>query len=248
MFFPPGLGILGILATGFWLLMIYDCVKNDPQKNQWLWILIFLPYWGALIYFLVRRLPQISIPMPRQFTRWTRRRELWTAEANARNIGKAHQYVLLGNLLSETGLVERAETAYKTALEKEPDNLQALWGVSSISLKNQDFEAAYPYLQTLMKRQPDFKYGDVSLAYCRTLCKLGHTDQAIVQLERDIREWSHPESAILLATIYAQQGKQEAMRPILETMIARVNGSSYFHYRRSRPWVAKAEKMLRSLR
>jgi hypothetical protein len=90
--------VLAFMTTGFWMLMIFDCVRNDPERNTWIWILIFLNFPGAVIYFLVRRLPQMNLPVPNYFKRWANRQQLWSAEAAVRHIGKAHQYVMLGNL------------------------------------------------------------------------------------------------------------------------------------------------------
>jgi hypothetical protein len=39
---------LGLLATAFWIWMIYDCAKNEPER-YWLYIIIFLNFPGALV-------------------------------------------------------------------------------------------------------------------------------------------------------------------------------------------------------
>ena len=64
-FFMTTLGPLGVLATAFWIWMIYDCVQNDRDRHLWLWLLIFLHGLGAAIYFVARWLPRSSIQLPR---------------------------------------------------------------------------------------------------------------------------------------------------------------------------------------
>ncbi|MBD2184626.1 tetratricopeptide repeat protein [Aerosakkonema funiforme] len=241
------LEFVALLSTGFWLFMIYDCVQNERERNTWLWILIFLNFPGAVIYFLTRKLPRMDVTVPKYFTRWTRSRELWIAEADAKNIGKAHQFVILGNLLSEMGMLERAEIAYKTALEKEPDHTQALWGAAFVDMQNKKFGSAKEYLEKLLKLEPDHKYGDGSLAYAKTLVALQDWEAAKAHLEKDIRQWSHPEAYIMMATIQSQEGNPQEARRYVETMLSRVRGSSYFHYKRNRHWVNKGEKFLKSL-
>jgi hypothetical protein len=237
----------GLFMTGFWLLMIYDCLRNEPERNTWLWILIFVNFPGALIYFLMRWIPRSNIQMPKYFNRWTRSRELWIAEEEARNIGKAHQYVKLGNLLYEIGRFDKAEDAYKQALEKEPDNKQALWGTASINLKNKNFSQAKEHLQTLIKIDPTYKYGDASLIYGEILVELQELDAAKEHLEKHLQNWNHPEAYIKLATLMAQQDDIPSARNYLERMIAKVRGSSYYHYKRNRHFIRKAEKMLKKL-
>ncbi|MGK7875275.1 MAG: tetratricopeptide repeat protein [Xenococcaceae cyanobacterium] len=242
------LELLWLLPTIFWMWMIYDCVRNDPEKNTWLWILIFLNVPGAVIYFLVRRLPLIDLPIPNYFNRWTRRREVWNAEAAAMNIGKAHQFVLLGNLLFELELFHRAADAYNTALEKEPNNIQALWGAASIDTKNQNFESAKRHLEKLLELEPESKYGEASLLYIKTLLSLQERDAARVQLEENIKSWAKPEAYLMMAEIQAEQGNIQEARSHLEIMLRKLRGSPQFHYRRNQHLVRKANKLLRTLR
>jgi hypothetical protein len=49
---------IGFLMTGFWLFMIYDCIRNEPERQLWLWILIFINVPGAFIYFVTRWIPR----------------------------------------------------------------------------------------------------------------------------------------------------------------------------------------------
>ncbi|OUL37474.1 hypothetical protein BV372_00445 [Nostoc sp. T09] len=238
---------IGLVTTGFWLFMIYDCIRNEPERQIWLWILLLVNVPGAIIYFLTRWIPRGNIPLPNYFTRWTRKRELWIAEAQAKNIGKAHQYVTLGNLLCDIGSFDKAEVAYKQALEKEADNLQALWGAALIAVKNHKFASAKEHLQIILKIAPDYKYGDASLIYGETLFALKELDTAKIHLEQHIKNWSHPEAYITLAQILSQQSDTQAARSYLETMIAKIRGSSYYHFKRNRHFIGKAEKLLKTL-
>lgn len=241
-------GPLSLLLAGFWLLMIYDCVKNDPEKNTWLWLLIFLNVPGAIIYFLVRRLPQMDLPVNKYFGRWTRSRELWIAEANTRTIGKAHQFIIYGNLLCDVQMFDKAEEAYKTALEKEPKNLEALWGVALVAMQKNNFVVAKEHLQQLLALKDDYKYGDASLAYGQTLMELQDIEAAKPHLEKHLRSWGHPEAYMSLANILIKEGNSQEAARYLETMLSRIKASSYFHYRKNQHWVRKGEKLLRSLK
>lgn len=240
--------VLWFIPTLFWMWMIYDCVRNDPEKNTWLWILIFLNVPGAIIYFLVRRLPLIDLPIPNYVKRWMRRRELWNAEAAAMNIGKAHQFVALGNLLCDLELFDRARNAYETALEKEPFNPQALWGTASLAMKNKNFETAKSHLETLLKLDPEYKYGDASLAYGKTLLALEELEAARVHLEKHLKLWKKPEAYLMLAKIHAKQGNSQEACRLVEMMLCNLRGSPEYHYRRNLHVVRDAQKFLRKFR
>jgi tetratricopeptide (TPR) repeat protein len=240
--------VLAFLASGFWMLMIFDCVRNDSDRNTWLWILIFLNVPGAILYFLVRRAPYMNFPVPLTFQRWSRRHELWNAEAAARNIGNAHQFINLGNILYDMRLLDRAADAYQKALEKEPANTHGLWGISTIQMQRKQSENAKDHLEALLKLEPNYKFGEASLAYGQVLFELQDWEAAQDYLEQDIKNWGHPESYIMLATIRAKQGEIEAARGYLETMLFKVRGSPVFHYRQKQHLVRRAEGLLKTLR
>jgi hypothetical protein len=65
-------GILGLIATIFWIWMIVDALIYEPttgEKLLWFLVIFFLNFIGALIYFAVRKSPRT--PLCRQ-----RRRQL----------------------------------------------------------------------------------------------------------------------------------------------------------------------------
>ncbi len=239
--------IFVLLTAGFWMLMIFDCLRHDPERNLWIWVLIFLYFPGAVLYFVLRRLPQMNIPGVRMFKRWGMKDKLWAAEAAVRNIGKAHQYVNLGNVLLDMGESQKAADAFQQALAKEPNNIHALWGTALLEMRHKQFDAAKEHLQLLLKLEPDYKCGEASLLYGRVLFEIPDWENAKTHLTKDIKHWSHPESSVLLATIQTQEGNPQAARDCLETMLAKVKSSPAYHYRRHQHLVRKAEKLLRTL-
>jgi hypothetical protein len=231
----------------FWVWMLYDCIQNERDRQTWLWLLIFLNVIGALLYFISRWLPRAQFPVPSFFKRWTRRDALWQAEAAARNIGKAHQYVQLGNILYDMGDRTKAAEAYTQALEREPDNVQALWGNACIALDEKRLADAQPYLKDLVRVRPDFMYGDPSLTYGHVLFQMGVLDAAKAHLEQHLKTWTHPEAYMLLAKIERQQGDTNKARDTVETMIIKIKSSTPYHYRRHQRFVREGERMLKAL-
>ena len=228
--------------------MLYDCIRNEPDRNTWLWLIIFLNVPGACIYCLSQVLPRLNLPMFKVFRKWTWRTKLQNAEAAVNNIGKAHQHTQYGNLLLEVGDIDQAQHHFQQALHKEPLNVDALWGLASIAARQKNNEAAKQHLDLLLKKDPRYKYGDASLLHCKVLVAMEAWQMAEAALQQDIQDWSHPEAVLLLAQRQIALKDTDTARKNLETMLFKVKASPTFHYKRNRPILRKAEKLLKTLR
>lgn len=232
-----------LLMTGFWLLMLDDCIRNEPKRRLWLWILIIANFVGAIAYFCKRWILRGKISLSKYKKL---RLKFW--KADAKSIGKTYKYESSNNnLLDDLGMFEQAAADYQQQLANEADGLQTLWDAVFIDIQNQDFNSAQQYLQTILKIDPEYKYGDASLIYGETLFALGELAAAKQHLEKHIQNWSHPQAYITLAKILSQQGDVETARHYLETIIVKIKNSSYFHYKRKQ-LISKAEKLLRTLK
>lgn len=237
----------GIFYFAFWLWMIIHCVRNEQDRNFWIWIFIILWFVAPIIYFFARWLPSSNVRTPTFLQSLRRGGEIRRLEIAAHQIGNPHQFVELGDVLRETNQFERAGDTYNSALAKEPDNLQALWGASLVDMRSQDFVTARQRLERLLKLDPEYKFGDVSLGYGKTLFELGDHRAAAEQLEKHIRRWRHPESLFLLATIYREEGRTNDAREHLHALLMDINSSPQAIARKHVFWKGRARKLLRSL-
>ena len=238
--------VAAFFTMGFWMLMIFDCVRNETDRS-WLWILIVLNVPGAVLYFVVRRMPQLNVPMPNYCKRWTLRQTLLNAEAAVHNLGKAHQYVVLGNVLMEMGQMDKAAEAYQQALQKEPQEVHALWGAAAVAAQKHQWSQAQTHLKTVLKLEPEYKRGDASLLYGKVLFELGDRDAALSHLTADVQYWSHPEAALLLAMLQSEQGDQAQARDTLATMLAKLRACPTFYYKQHRHLAKKGRKVTQNL-
>lgn len=231
----------------FAIWMAVSCIRNDPERHFWLWIIIFLWGIGPLVYFFARWLPSTRIEPPRAFQRYLRGGELKRLQIAAHQIGNAHQFVEWGEALRESGQPGAAHDAFEKALTKDGQNLQALWGAAAVEYDRADYAGARDKLQRILKADPAYKFGDVSLLYCKTLNALGETDAAREQLEHHTRRWRHPEGLYLLASIYADHGNPAGARQQLEALIQDLDGAPRKIVRRQLFWRGRARKLLRKL-
>lgn len=235
---------LVLLALKIW--MIIDCLRKDPDRYFWFWIILIVPF-GELVYFFVRWVPGRQLRMPKALKRWTGSKELTRLEIAAMQIGNPHQFIQYGDALREAGHNDRAGQAYREALEKDPKNTQALWGAAQVEMIRKNFAAAVELLDCILKIDPQYKFGDVSLAYGKALHELGRRDEAFTHLEAHVRRWRHPEALFLLATIDAEKGNTREARTQLQGLLLDINGSPTAIARRQANWKSRARKLLRKL-
>ena len=242
-----GSGFFSLLYLAFTIWMLVDCVRRDPDKYTWVFIILLGFGIGPIIYFLVRWLPQRNLQPPTWLRGLTRGSEIRRLQSAAMQIGNPYHHVQLGDALRETWQFERARDSYERALAKEPTNLSALWGAGLIELHFKSYEAARVYFEKIMQLDPQFKFGDASLAYAKTLMNLNQTDEAMACLEQHAKRWRTPEAVYLLATLYAQSGRDDEARSQLHTMLLDIDASPLSIARKQGNWKRRGRQLLRKL-
>ncbi|MEZ6050153.1 MAG: tetratricopeptide repeat protein [Planctomycetaceae bacterium] len=239
--------LLNYAALAFVIWMGIYCYRNDPERYLWMWLIIFFRPLGAVIYFFARWLPGANVKAPGFMHRLTRKRDINRLQIAAQQIGNPHQYIELGDALRETGQWDQALNAYLKALQKDAENPQALWGAGCGQFRAKQFEAALDSFAKLLKIDPSYKFGDVSLMYGKTLHSLGRSDEARTHLEGHIKRWRHPEALYLLACLYTDEGQNSTAREQLQSLIMDIEASPSAIARKQSAWKRKAKSMLRKL-
>jgi hypothetical protein len=242
-----GLALFNLLYAALALWMAVECLRKDPDRYLWIWVIFFIFPVGPILYFFLRWLPSTDVRLPHWARKWTRGYDLRRLETAAKQIGNAHQFVQWGDLEREVGNHERAAGAYQKALGKDPANLQALWGAALVDLQSNRFPAARERLEKILAIDPQYKFGDVSLAYGKALLKLNEVDASRAHLEKHICRWRHPEALYLLATIQLEQGQPAAARETLDALILDIHGSPKAIARRHTMWYSRAKRLLRRI-
>jgi len=237
----------GLLYFALWLWMLVHCVLREPDKGFWIWLLIVAPFPGAIVYAIVRVFPERDWQAPTWLRQFTRRKELARLEAAADQIGNAHQFVQWGDALRDTGQWTSAAEAYSRALAKDPKNLQALWGAALVADHRKQPEEVRRCCRQVLDADPNYKFGDVSLVYGRSLLALNETALARQHFEQHCRRWRHPEAVYLLACRCRDDGDAQAARQHLQDLLRDMNSSPTAISRKFGRWKSLARKMLKQL-
>ena len=239
--------VFGFVATAFWIWMIVECLRKDPDRYFWMFVIVFLPTIGAVIYFFLRWLPSNQIRLPKSLGSMARGKELRRLEIATQQIGNAHQFVQYGDALRETRQREKGIAAYREAISKEPDNLPAQWGLAQLLAQTGEFNQAVPVLEQILEQDPQYKFGDVSLALGQALCESKQADAALQHLRTHTVRWRHPEGVYRLAVAEVEAGNIEAAERQLVELIMDVDGSPKNIARKHAMWKSRARKLLKRL-
>lgn len=229
----------------FWVWMLVDCIMNEPEKYMWIWILLFTNIPGAVIYFILRNPVNFRPVLPDFIKGLMKGREINQAESDAYNVPNAHNYSKLGDIYLDTGNTKKAYEAYGKALESDTKDIRSLWGSSRIDMKNKDYGKAVKKLSLLLKLEPDYQYGDSSLAYGKSLFEINDLKNAKKHLEEYLKKHSHPEAKLILADIIAGEEKNEDAIKLLEEALMDIKGTPNFYYRKNRKWIGKIKELMR---
>lgn len=239
--------ILGILAQGFWIWMLIDCIMNDPDRFIWIWVILFLNFPGALIYFFARKPISIKGMTPSFIYGFMRSRETAEAENAVRNVENPYNLAKLGDIYFDTGRISKAAGAYDRALKIDPAEIRALWGSARVDMINKEPLSAKAKLEKLLKKDPAYSYGDPSLAYGRIL--FNERDKgALEYFEGHIKKWGQPEAQYMLGVLLIENNEAEKAKKLLEGAILEIKGAPGYYYSANRKWISKMKSALTELK
>lgn len=246
LFYSVGTGVFSLMSIAFWIWMAVHCARNEPDRQFWLWIMVLFPP-ASIAYFITRWLPGNEVRLPNGLRRAFRGNELQRLEMATLQIGNPHQFILYGDALREVGKNDKAAAAYQKALERDSNNVQALWGAALVDLDCRRFLEAKERLRQVLAIDPQYKFGDVSLAFGQTLIATEDYDAALDHMQKHIQRWRQPEALYLLACLEAQMKRYDASRVTLQQLLMDVNSCPTAIARRYGVWKSKAQKMLKKL-
>lgn len=246
MLFGPFAWVVYVAAGGLKIWMLIECVRKDPDRYLWMWIIVFVPF-GSVIYLFARWLPESGVRPPQFLRRMFRGRELERLRSAALQIGNPHQYIQWGDALRETRQFQQATSAYAQALQKDPDSMQALWGAALVDMELKSYQSARDRLARILELDPNYKFGDVSLELGKALHLLGREDEAIAHLLKHVKRWPQPEALYLLASLEAKRGDQGSARVHLEALLLDLTSSPKSIARKHSAWRSRARRLLRKL-
>ena len=234
------------VGTAFQLWMVVDAIR----RQAWMWVIIMLvfPLFGTFWYFfsVYRAAPSATrgFELPGAHDR-KRIKEL---QAQIHHLDKAHHYSQLGDIYFQQGKLEKAEACYRSALERDPQDIDTRAHLGQCLLRQKKPAEARSWLEGVCAENPKHDYGHSLMGLAETLAALGETDAAIAVWQRVTQSHSYPRARVQLAELYLAKGHSDLARAELEEVLSDAPHAPAFQRKRERVWVNRARKLMRQIK
>ncbi len=233
------------LFSLFQLWMLIDAIR----RREWVWALFILIGCGisaVFYYFAVYRSGASAtrgFELPGAFDR----RRIKELQAQIYHLDKAHHHSQLGDIYFQQGKLEKAETCYRAALERDPNDIDTRAHLGQCLLRARKPAEARPLLEGVVAENPNHDYGYSQMALAETFGALGEADAAMNTWKQVTEQHSYPRAKVQLAEIYLATKQPELARNELKDVVADDLHAPTFQRKRDRVWVRRARSLMRKL-
>jgi hypothetical protein len=235
-----------LLSTVFWIWMLIDAVR----RREWVWVLfiavfsIFAAFWYFFSVYRASPLSTRGFELPGAHSR----RRIKELQAQIHHLDKPHHYSQLGDIYFQQGKLDKAESCYRSALERDPNDADTRAHLGQCLLRSQRPDEARPLLEAVAKENPKHDYGHTLMAYAETLAAQGHVEEAIGTWQRVTENHSYPRARVQLAELYLKTNRPDIAREQLQEVLTDAPHAPAFQRKRERPWVRRAARLMRQIK
>src|SRR5882724_3848673 len=234
----PWLALVGVFS----LWMLVDAVR----RREWVWaffIFIGMGLSALFYYFAVYRTGASAtrgFELPGAFDR----RRIKELQAQIYHLDKPHHHSQLGDIYFQQGKLQQAESCYRAALERDPQDIDTRAHLGQSLLRQKRPTEARPLLEGVIAENPKHDYGYSLMALAETLNAVGEKDAALNIWKQVTENHSYPRAKVQLAELYLARNQAELARAELKEVLADDVHAPTFQRRRDRVWVRRAKSLL----
>jgi hypothetical protein len=236
-FYPWGLILQGLAIVHF--------IRRRPD-NYWIWVILFLGPFGAIIYLCIEALPDLGL-LGNSFKFLSRRKRIGQLEAIVRQNPSAGNYEELGDLYMDNGDFQHAREAFNRAITPRTDAPDPFYRRGVCALRLNDSQAAIPDLERVFSSDPSYDFhlaaGRLAQAYALT----GQREKAEALFRQATSLSTASETYLNYAQLLASEGRNAEAREWAQKVLDKKPAMPGYLRRRERPWFRSATAMLKRL-
>lgn len=241
-----------ITSPAFWIGGIFQLwmLVDAIRRKEWMWVLfivcfsVFAAFW--YFFYVYRNSPSATrgFELPGAHDR----RRIKELQAQIHHLDKPHHYFQLGDIYFQQGKLDKAEACYRSALERDPQDIDTRAHLGQCLLRQKKPAEARPLLEGVCAENPKHDYGHSLMGLAETLGALGETDAAIAVWQRVTDNHAYPRARVQLAELYLAKNQPDAARAELTEVLADDPHAPAFQRKRDRVWVRRAKRLMRQIK
>jgi len=235
---------LWLALTAFQIWMLVHAVRN----REWFWAVFIFIGWGItaiLYFFLSYRHAAPSSARGFELPGAQSRARIKELQTQIHHIGNAYHYFQLGDVYFQKGKFAEAEKCYRSALEREPNDIDARAHLGQCLLRQKRPAEARPLLEAVCRENPKHDYGHSLMAYAETLTALNESEAAFGVWQHVVENHSYARAKVQFAELCLAKNQPGLAREQLNDVIKDDGHAPGFQRRRDRIWVLRARMLLR---
>jgi hypothetical protein len=235
LFYPWGLVLQALAIVHF--------VRRRPDA-YWLWIILFLGGFGALVYIVVEVVP--DAPLLRNSLRGVpRRRRMRQLEAIILDNPAVGNLEELADLYLEDRKYARARELYDRVITPRTDSPDPYYrrGIAALELK--DFAAAAADLERVVAINPKYDFHRAIGLLAHACAQLGQAERADALFQQATALSTASETYHNYATFLLAQGRKAEAHEWAQRILAKKPTMPSYLRRRERPWFRAAKAILK---
>ncbi len=232
----------GILELGLQILLAIHAARTG-RLQPWLYIIVFLPGIGCLLYVIIELLPELTsgrtgrklqsgvvaaVAPGRTYRALARQVEIAPTVYNKRNL--AEECLQLGRPAEAVELYR----ACLTGLHADDPGLR--YGLARALFEAGDAPGAVAELDALGRDHPKHRTAEGHLLYARSLDAAGQTDLALGEYAALVEYFSGEEARFRYGELLARTGRTEQAMEQYREVVRRVDLVGSVYRRVQRPW------------
>ncbi len=229
----PILGAIGII---FQVYFVIHAIKNGKDRF-WVYIIIFFPLVGCLVYFFIEVLPDLQTTHRAKSKAKKKRKLSYLKDQVELSPSVKNKKALAEHYLNK-GRFNQAIELYQSCLEGVHENDPAIVeGICLAVFFNGDIEKAKSYLINLREIREEFKGDEFDLLFARACEELGEFDLALKEYPEIIKMFSGDEARCRYAMLLHKLGKKDDAKKHFNEIIKKAKYSPKFYKKSQKEWI-----------
>jgi len=219
------------------------------RMSPWLWIILFLPGLGSLMYIILELGPELfsgsaAAKVKRNLVATVDPGRDYRALAREVEIAPTvHNRLRLADECMRLGRAEEASRLYEAcATGLHAADPAILGGLARTRFATGDLAGAREALDALRAENPDWRPADVALLYARVLEGQGFVDEALAALRALAATYPGEEARCRYAELLARAGRAEEARAEYREIVRRVELQGRSYRKLQQPWYEAARR------